>query len=123
MYSPPRISTTALFFLALSACTGWTRLTDVPPRQPPEFRQLEVWSHSVSYVLYAVRLDSDTLSGVPTGKDRNCVECRLLLPMAEVDSIRGGGTIRAVALGAGVVAGIVVGFMSLLFLLYHSGGT
>ena len=77
----------------------------------------------MSYVLYAVRLDSDTLSGVPTGKDRNCVECRLLLPMAEVDSIRGGGTIRAVALGAGVVAGIVVGFMSLLFLLYHSGGT
>lgn len=109
--------------LAITGCTGWSRVSDVPPRQPPAFQQLQIWSNDSSWILSAIRVGDDSLSGVPPGADRACSDCRVAFAMADVDSLRAGGTLESVTLGVGVVAGLVVGFLSLLLVVYSAGGT
>lgn len=123
MFSPRRISAIALFSLALSACTGWTRLTDVQPRQPSAQQRVQVWSHGVPYLFHAIRLGPDTLSGIPITRDRNCGECRIAIPLADIDSLRGAGTVNPNSAVAGFVAGVGLGLLSLYLLLHSGGGT
>jgi hypothetical protein len=59
----------------------------VPSDLTPRYR-LQVWSAGRSQVLHAVRLERDTLSGVPYWQAPECDSCRVALPSEQVDSIR-----------------------------------
>jgi hypothetical protein len=55
-------------------------------------------------VLHAVRLESDTLSGVPFHKHPSCDTCRVVFAVAEVDSLRLGNRERTYFGVMGLVA-------------------
>ena len=92
---------------------GWSSrplsaLTPIAARQ-----QVQVWHSGRAEVLHAVRLDSAQLTGIPYFKSVACDSCRVVIPRAQIDSVRVGdmtdGFWRTTALALGVVfvAGIV----------------
>lgn len=78
-----------------SACGGgWHRLDDLTPRALPARAQVQVWQGGRATVLHAVKLESETLRGVPYIKPPTCDSCRLYLPLERVDSLRVGSKER-----------------------------
>jgi hypothetical protein len=78
------------FVLLAGACTQWTSVTPPYPETLPARQQVQVWSASSRLQLHAVRVDSNTLSGVPFTRPPDCDSCRVALALSEIDSLRVG---------------------------------
>jgi len=106
----------AVLALCCSSCAGeWSSrplsaLTPIATGQ-----QVQVWHSGRAEVLHAVRLDSAHLTGIPYFKSVACDSCRVVIPRAQIDSVRVGdasdGAWKTVALlfGLGFATYIVYG--------------
>jgi hypothetical protein len=106
--------------LPLWACgAGWHRIEPVVPSNLPEGQQVQVWQGRQQLRLHAIRVDQDSVSGVPFQKPADCDGCRISLPSATVDSLRAGnptaGFLKSVALTLGT-------WLALGLLTYGVGG-
>ncbi|MDP9144005.1 MAG: hypothetical protein M3N43_04815 [Actinomycetota bacterium] len=76
--------------LLLSGCTTWggtLKVEGIPAAPPPE-KAFQVWRGGAVHELHAVRVEPDTLRGVPTSEDRECASCAIAIAKADVDSVR-----------------------------------
>lgn len=90
-----------------SACAGgWHRVEDLTPRDFPARTQVQIWQGGHVELLHSVRLESDTLGGVPFTKAPTCDSCRVLLALGAVDSLRVGSRERGFFRTAGLVLAI-----------------
>jgi len=76
--------------LLLAGCTSLRKSTPIETLSlaGTSRDKYQVWTHGLAHVLIAVRLDQDTLSGVPYWKPPACDSCRLAIPRTTVDSVR-----------------------------------
>ena len=90
-----------------AACGGgWRRVEDLTPRAFPARAQVQVWQDGRVTLLHGVRLESDTLDGVPFIKAPTCDSCRVHLALGVVDSLRTGNKERGFFRTAGLVLAI-----------------
>jgi hypothetical protein len=90
---------------AITGCTTWSR-QPIPTTDPPAFLRYQVWTRDSVMTLQKVRIEHDTLYGIPATDSRDCSSCTLSLPMTRVDSLRTAKTehIGTALLGAGAGA-------------------
>lgn len=84
--------TQPLLFLALLAgCTSYQhgRPLEAVPLPAPTRDRYEVWSKGTPHQLHALRIEHDSLVGVPWWNDPACDSCRVVFAKADVDSVRG----------------------------------
>jgi hypothetical protein len=92
--------------LPLWACgAGWHRIDPAVPSTLAPRQQVQVWQGRQPLRLHAIRVDHDSVSGVPFQKPADCDSCRISLPSSTVDSLRAGnptaGFLKSVALTLG----------------------
>ena len=103
-----------LLFLS-SGCSNWTRLPEGITPQPAKYRLFEVWTGTQRYLWHALRVERDSLTGIPFSESRECERCREGVAAAEVDSIRAETTDRSSSDGFSILAVWIMGG----FLLFH----
>ena len=87
-----------------SACgAGWRRVDDSSPRALPVRTQVQVWQGTRTSVLHAVRITSQSISGVPFTEDPACDSCRIEFAAEGVDSLRTGSKERGFFRSAALV--------------------
>lgn len=101
----------AILLVTQSCGAGWRRtgaLDAIAPRQ-----QVQVWQQGRALRWHAVRVDADTVRGIPFFQPLTCDSCRLAVPRNTVDSMRVGNPVAgfwksvALVVGITVAAGIV----------------
>jgi hypothetical protein len=50
-------------------------------------QDVRIWTHGTVFTWHAVRISSDSISGIPSDLSIGCSSCRMSLPRSEVDSI------------------------------------
>jgi len=98
----------AVFALACMGCgAGWSRrpLNSLGPISARQ--QVQVWHSGRADILHKVRVDSTQLAGIPFHKPLTCDSCYVVIPRAQIDSVRVGelvdGLWRSTALALGVL--------------------
>jgi len=104
-----RIAVT-MVLTASTACAGWAR-TPLGAAPIPAYKQYQVWTRDTVLILKTVKVEHDSLTGVSLNQDSGCLECRLALPLAAVDSVREGETTNIGTTAIGVVAGMIAALM------------
>jgi hypothetical protein len=106
----------ALFssLLSLFACASWQQASTADLHGLSVRTEVEIWQHDRPFVLHAVQVHADSLSGVPFDLATWCTSCRRVLPVAEIDSLRvsrgpGQRVFFAMALSVGVVLLAIIG--------------
>jgi len=108
-----RIGSATLALCCIGCGAGWSRrplnsLDPVPARQ-----QVQVWHGGRADILHAVRIDSTKLTGIPFHKSLACDSCYVVIPRAQIDSVRVGDLVNGfwrsttLVVGGLVVAGVV----------------
>jgi hypothetical protein len=111
----------ALMILCSSTgCYAWSR-QPLPVAEPAAFRQYQVWTRDSMMILQKVRVEHDTLFGVPADASRDCGACTVTIPVRVVDSLRSGTTEHLGTALLGVGAGATGALVLLMILL--SGST
>jgi hypothetical protein len=109
-----------VLLLPQAACgAGWHRIDPVGPSGVPERQQVQVWHGSKRLQLHAVRVDRDSVSGVPFQKPTECDSCRISLPSSAVDSLRAGNPTAAFLKSVGLTLST---WLALGLLTYGVGG-
>ena len=77
--------------LLLAGCTSSQhgRPLETVPLPAPVRERFEVWSKGTAHQLHALRIEHDSLVGVPWWNDPACDSCRVTFARADVDSVRG----------------------------------
>jgi hypothetical protein len=92
-----RFRAAALLALTLfqNACgAGWRRPLELTPGPWPPRQQAQVWVSRRALQWHAVRVDPDSISGVPFIAAPSCDSCRVSVPLGTVDSVRVGNPER-----------------------------
>jgi hypothetical protein len=110
---PQRAAGLLILTLVNSACgAGWHRPDPLPSGALPPRQQVQVWQGGRARQWHAVRLEADSISGIPFIASPDCDSCRVSVPRAAVDSLRLGSPVRGlwgnVALGLGAAFLITV---------------
>jgi hypothetical protein len=112
---------TGLAVLSASCGAGWHRPAQVEPDPLAPRQQVEVWSGGSARRWHAVRIGSDSISGVPFMRPADCDSCRVAVPRAAVDSVRFGNPEGALFKTVGLVFGIPAA-MYLILCVAHGNG-
>jgi hypothetical protein len=92
--------------LLLGACSaGWHRIEPAIPSSLAQGQQVQVWQGTRRVQLHAVRVDQDSISGVPFQQRADCDSCRISLPSSSVDSLRAGNPTAAFLKSVGLTIG------------------
>ncbi len=85
-----RLAVTCGVTFALAACQSWgnSRSLDALPEQPAERDRYELWAAGQPHELHALKMDGDTIRGVPWWKDPKCDSCQVAIARVSVDSVR-----------------------------------
>ena len=109
-------SLTFLLLSPITACATWSR-QPTPANDPPAYLQYQVWTPDSVLTLQKVRVERDTLHGIPITASRDCSGCAVSIPMSGVDSLRTGKTehigTAVLGLGAGAIAALILIVVSL----------
>jgi hypothetical protein len=95
---------------------GWHRIEPPIPSRLAQGQQVQVWQGTRRVQLHAVRVDPDSISGVPFQQPADCDSCRISLPSSTVDSLRAGDPTAAffksvaLTLGTWLTFGLLYGF-------------
>jgi hypothetical protein len=97
--------------LILSACTSFQggRPLDQVPLPAQTRARYEVWSHGEGHQLHALRIENDSVVGVPWWKDPACDSCRVAIARGEVDSVR---TLKFDGNQSGALASLAIPFIA-----------
>jgi hypothetical protein len=105
--------------LPQAACgAGWHRIDTVTPATLARGEQVQVWQGGRKIQLHAVRVEQDSISGVPFEKPAGCDGCRISLPSSSVDSVRTGDPTSAFLKNIALTVG---GWLSLGLVSYFLG--
>lgn len=105
----------ALLFASLlpvCACSaGWHRIEPVAPSNLPKGQQVQMWQGRERLQLHAIRVDHDSISGVPIQKPADCESCRISVPSASIDSLSAGNPTAAFfkSIGLALVSWLTLG--------------
>lgn len=80
----------APLLLILGGCTAWggtLKVEGIPASPPPE-KAFQIWHGGTVHELHAVRVEVDTIRGVPTAQGRECASCAVVIAKSDVDSVR-----------------------------------
>lgn len=109
-----------VLLLPIWACSaGWHRIEPVAPSSLPKGQQVQVWQGQQRLQLHAIRVEHDSVSGVPFHKPPDCDSCRISLPRSSVDSLRAGNPTAAFLKSVGLTLG---SWLALGLLTYGVGG-
>lgn len=105
----PRTALSVLLILTIAASqvgcgAGWNAVRQPWPDSLPPRQQVQVWQHGAKLQLHALRVSTDSISGVPFHEPIECDSCRVTVPRIEVDSLRRGSPERGFLRSIGVVA-------------------
>ncbi len=106
--------------MAITGCNGWIRAPE-PATTPPVYRQYQVWTRDSRMFLHHVRVEHDSLYGIPVEQSRDCLTCFLVIPMTSVDSMQTGTTQHVGTAVIGVAAGGVAAILFIAALIALSG--
>ena len=113
--------------VAGSGCTSYQhgRPLEAVPLPAPARERFEVWSKGTPHQLHALRIEHDSLVGVPWWNDPACDSCRVVFARQEVDSVRGreydpDKTTNTVITG-GIVGYLVYPAVALLLIMLGGG--
>jgi len=99
-----------LILLVTSACgAGWHHAATVAPGLLPARQQVQVWQHGTVWRWHAVRITTDSLSGIPFFQPLSCDTCRVSLPRPAVDSVRLGNPVAGFWKSVGLIGAGMVG--------------
>src|SRR5687767_8244445 len=108
-------------FLAVTACNLPERVELEPATQPPPRHEFEIWRSGKGVTLHGVQVTDSALSGVPMHRAPDCADCeRIIIPRAEVDSVRRVSTERTWIL-LGAAPGLAIVGLAEVFALYDGG--
>ncbi len=110
--------------LSSTGCNVWIPAPQ-PTRTPPIFQQYQVWTRDSHFLLHHVRVEHDSLYGIPVEQSRDCLTCFVVIPMTAVDSLQTGKTQHVGTAIIGVAAGgvAVILFIAVVFALSGGGGS
>lgn len=111
----------ASLFVSTTGCNVWIPAPE-PTRTPPAYQQFQVWTRDSHFLLHHVRVENDSLYGIPVDQSRDCLTCFVVIPMKSVDSLQTGETQHVGTAIIGVAAGGVVTILLLAALLALGGG-
>lgn len=75
--------------LPLSACSnGWRRIPVQDSLVLPRNQEAQVWRAGRAVRMTGLVLLADSLRGIPLPRSLDCDSCRVVVPRAEVDSVR-----------------------------------
>lgn len=77
--------------LWLSGCAGTWARAPLTEGALPRREHVQVWTGRQSRDWHAVRITTDSISGVPFFQHPDCDSCRVSVPRAAVDSVLVGG--------------------------------
>ena len=101
--------------LLLSACsTGWRRIPVEDSLALSRHQMAQVWRAGHVSRMYGLVVLADSLRGIPFPRPLDCDSCRVVVPRAEVDSIRVGNSdasLSRLVLTAGFVAALAYVFI------------
>lgn len=96
---------------SITGCTVWGRQPP-PVTVPSAYQQYQVWTPNSVIILHQVRVERDTLYGIPIADSRDCSGCTVSIPLTEVDSLRTARTEHVgtaiIGAGAGALAVLMV---------------
>ena len=105
--------------LATTACgLSWQRVSLLPERYPGAYAAIQVWRHGKVTYLADSRIGKDTVKGIAANSHgsplNDCMsdECRVAIPLADVDSIRSGSATRAQTIHALMALALVGIFLA-----------
>jgi hypothetical protein len=101
----------AVLLAATVACQRWQLDSSALTTPQPDRRQLEIWSQGRSTVVHGLRVQGDSVVGVPYWKPLDCDSCAVRFARGQVDSVRvqAPDNVRSTAsLAAGVMIFAVV---------------
>jgi hypothetical protein len=87
------------------------------PRQPDRFKVFEIWYGDQRRYWHAVRIEGDSITGIPLAKSSECEPCRLGMAAAEVDSVRAEGTDHISSSGFSILAAGTIGSLVLFYVI------
>ena len=107
----------AAIALSCVACgAGWSRRSLESLEAVPARQQVQVWRANRASIFHGVRVDSAAVRGIPYQKRLACDSCYVVIPRADVDSVRFGdlseGLWKSVALAVGVLVGAGIVYCS-----------
>lgn len=101
--------------MVLTGCLAGPQLITQPlPEVLPPRQGIEVWLGDRRTTLHGVRVDSDSLSGVPIRKPPECDTCRVAFSFAAIDSLRSVNIDRASFIGATLPPALFLGLAAVL---------
>jgi hypothetical protein len=100
---------------------GWQRIDVVRPSGLPKRQQVQVWQDRHVVRLHALRVDTDSISGVPYHLSPDCVSCRVSIPRASIDSLRAGDPEAGFLKTTGLVLGSMVALVVIACVGFGSG--
>jgi hypothetical protein len=113
-----------LLLLVISSgagCSTWQTTTDLDqfPMPTDSTATVDVWGKEGHQKLRAVRIDADSVHGLPAEGPAPCDSCRVAIPRAAVDSIR---SVKLDGAGTGIM-GVVIAVMMLpvIFIMAFEG--
>jgi hypothetical protein len=109
----------ALFLPQCSCGAGWHRIEPTIPSSLAQGQQVQVWQGARGVQLHAVRVEPDSITGVPFQKPADCDSCRISLPRSTVDSLRAGDPTAAFLKSIGLT---LASWLTLGLLAYGLGG-
>ncbi|HTK55273.1 MAG TPA: hypothetical protein VL295_00500 [Gemmatimonadales bacterium] len=113
--------------LLLAGCTSYQhgRPLEAVPLPAPTRDRFEVWSKGKPHQLHALRIEHDSLVGVPWWNDPACDSCRVVFARAEVDSVRGQeydpDKTTTTAITGGIVAYLAYPAIALILFMLGNG--
>jgi hypothetical protein len=101
--------------LATQSCgAGWHRAAQLVPGRLSPRQQVQVWRGGTMLRWHAVRVEPDSINGIPWLRPLDCDSCRRSLPRAGVDSVRLGNPI----MGFWKTVGLVLAFPAAIVIAY-----
>ena len=97
---------------------GWRRRSALEPGPFSPRQQAQVWHQGRAEHWHALIVSPDSISGVPYLRPPDCDSCRVVLPRAQVDSVRFGNPVA----GFWKTAGLVVGIPVLVLVVWCASG-
>ena len=101
--------------VASASCgAGWHRPAQLEPGALAPRQQVEVWSGGSARRWHAVRVEADSVSGIPYLRRIDCDSCRVALPRAAVDSVRLGNPVAGFWKTFGLVLGVPLAILGIV---------
>jgi hypothetical protein len=113
MRSPHRLY--VLLAAGILGCgAGWHQPPEISPGPWPKRQQVQIWIDDHSRQWHSLVVGHDSVSGVPFTKDPDCENCRQVLALSAVDSVRVGNPVAGFWKSVGLFVAVPMAILVLI---------